>query len=101
MSKIATYYISLREPANKMLIEAWERDDGSLCLYVWPIEVGVEYVDRNDKTIIVDWAGPDNYFKAGIGDPHEYPAICSLPEPSIHIALLVGVAVLKVMRWLK
>ena len=98
--KIASYTVELRESYIALSIEAWQRDDGSLCLYVWPLkslDVGTD-----PDGVFVDWTGPDNYFAAGaIGDVYAYPEVCQVvPEPGLAMSLCCGVVLcIGLKRW--
>lgn len=94
--KIAEYTIGLNQQYEYVHIEAWQRGD-SLCLYVWPLTTLDAVADTG---VMVDWAGPDQYFAAGmIGDVYEWPEVCTVvPEPGLALSLIVGIVVLKVMN---
>lgn len=101
MSKIASYSVTLREPASALRVEAWAREsDGSICLYIYPVEVGVYAIEKNGEVVIVDWAGVDEPLRGEhiIGDPVDFPEVCAVPEPGAMSGIVAGLVLLLVLK---
>ena len=98
VSKIAAYTVTLRESYTALSIEAWQRDDGSLCLYVWPLKSLDTYELSSSEAVWVDWTGPDSY-QAGIGEVYDYQEICTVvPDPGAVSGIVALLALLLLLR---
>lgn len=100
--KIASYAVTLRESYEGLQVEAWAREDGSLCLYILPLETmpPVTATEKSGEVVIVDWAGVDEPLRGEhlIGDPVDFPEVCTVPEPGAVSGIVAGLVLLLVLK---
>ena len=99
--KIADYDIDLRDSYTGLRAEAWQRENGDICLYIWPYRSGETAVMKDGEVIIVDWNGPAHVLEVRIGDAHDWPTVCTVPEPELWIGLIGCILALLIIMRLK